>query len=114
MLERVRSTAGVDLSGIGIGCTGPVDPMTGEVGEVEFLPGWKGCNPVARLAERFQIGVAMENDADAAALGEAQWGAGRPGSPVLGGDSGLEPVSTFFVPVGKWSDGTPVDAMAMH
>jgi glucokinase len=77
MLERVRSAAGVKLSGIGIGCTGPVDPMTGEVGEVEFLPGWKGCNPVARLAERFQIGVAMENDADAAALGEAQWGAGR-------------------------------------
>jgi glucokinase len=77
MLERLRSAAGVELSGIGIGCTGPVDPMSGEVGEVEFLPGWKGCNPVARLAERFQIGVAMENDADAAALGEAQWGAGR-------------------------------------
>jgi glucokinase len=77
MLEQVRSTAGVELSGIGIGCTGPVDPMTGEVGEVEFLPGWEGCNPVARLAERFQSGVAMENDADAAALGEAQWGAGR-------------------------------------
>lgn len=77
MLERVRSAADVELSGIGIGCTGPVDPMTGEVGEVEFLPGWKGCNPVARLAERFQIGAAMENDADAAALGEAKWGAGR-------------------------------------
>lgn len=77
MLERVRSSVGVELSGIGIGCTGPVDPLTGEVGEVEFLPGWKGCNPVARLAERFQTGVAMENDADAAALGEAQWGAGR-------------------------------------
>lgn len=39
----------------------------------------------------------------------AQWGAGLAGSPVLGGDSGLEPVSTFFVPVAKWSDGTPAE-----
>jgi glucokinase len=77
MLERVRSQAGVEFCGIGIGCTGPVDPMTGIVGDVEFLPGWKGCNPVARLAERFQVDAAIENDADAAALGEAQWGAGR-------------------------------------
>lgn len=77
MLERVGSTADIRFSGIGIGCTGPVDPISGEVGEVEFLPGWMGCNPVARLARRFQIEVAMENDADAAALGEAQWGAGR-------------------------------------
>ncbi len=37
----------------------------------------------------------------------ADWGAGLAGSPVLGGDSGLEPVSTFFVPVATWSDGTP-------
>jgi glucokinase len=77
MLERVRSTADVQFSGIGIGCTGPVDPIGGEVGEVEFLPGWKGRNPVTRLAQRFQVDVAMENDADAAALGEARWGAGR-------------------------------------
>ena len=77
MLERVRSRADVQFSGIGIGCTGPVDPISGEVGEVEFLPGWAGCNPVTRLAQRFQIEAAMENDADAAVLGEAQWGAGR-------------------------------------
>jgi hypothetical protein len=37
----------------------------------------------------------------------SDWGAGLAGSPVLGGDSGLEPVTTFFVPVATWSDGTP-------
>jgi len=42
----------------------------------------------------------------------ADWGAGLAGSPVQGGDSGLEPVSTYFVPVAKWSDGTP-GTMAM-
>lgn len=77
MLEHVRSTAKVEFSGIGIGCTGPVDPGTGEVGDVEFLPGWSGCNPVARLSQRFEMEAALENDADAAALGEVQWGAGR-------------------------------------
>lgn len=77
MLETARARAGVKLCGIGIGCTGPVDPMSGEIGSVEFLAEWRGCNPVERLAHHFGLTVAMENDADAAALGEFQWGAGR-------------------------------------
>jgi glucokinase len=77
LLDSVRANAGVELRGIGIGCTGPVDPLSGEIGQVEFLPGWQGANPVATLASRFGVEVAMENDADAAVLGELQWGAGR-------------------------------------
>lgn len=76
-LERLRALAAVTLRGIGIGCTGPVDPVRGEIREVEFLPGWEGCNPTKLLGERFEMGVVMENDADAAALGEALWGAGK-------------------------------------
>jgi glucokinase len=77
MLEGVRERAGAPLCGIGIGCSGPIDPLSGEIGPVEFLAEWRGCNPVARLASHFGLSVAMENDADAAALGELQWGAGR-------------------------------------
>jgi glucokinase len=77
LLNKVRSSAGIELCGIGIGCTGPVDPLSGEIGQVEFLPGWQGANPVATLSGRFGLDVAMENDADAAVLGELQWGAGR-------------------------------------
>jgi glucokinase len=77
MLESVQARAGVELSGIGIGSTGPVNPLTGEIGSVEFLADWRGCNPVDWLARRFELKVAMENDADAAALGELRWGAGR-------------------------------------
>jgi glucokinase len=77
MLESVRARAGVEFCGIGIGCTGPVDPLSGEVGSVKFLASWRGCNPVSRLARQFELKVAMENDADAAALGELEWGAGR-------------------------------------
>ncbi len=35
------------------------------------------------------------------------WGANLPGSPVFAGDGDPEPVTVFFVPVMKWSDGTP-------
>jgi glucokinase len=77
MLASARERAGVELCGIGIGCSGPIDPMSGEIGAVEFLAGWRGCNPVVRLARHFELTVAMENDADAAALGELRWGAGR-------------------------------------
>lgn len=38
------------------------------------------------------------------------WGANLPGSPVFGASSDIEPVTTFFVPVSKWSDGTPAAA----
>src|SRR5882757_8115212 len=76
-LDRLRTKAGVKLSGVGIGCTGPVDPVNGDIGDVEFLPGWNGCNPVRTLGQYSELSVAMENDADAGALGEAEWGAGR-------------------------------------
>lgn len=37
----------------------------------------------------------------------ATWGANLAGSPVVGGDGDPEPVTILFVPVMKWSDGTP-------
>jgi hypothetical protein len=38
---------------------------------------------------------------------DAEWGANFAGSPVVMGVSGSDPIKTFLVPVGKWSDGTP-------
>jgi hypothetical protein len=43
---------------------------------------------------------------------DAEWGANFAGSPVAIGVSGSDPIKTFLVPVGKWSDGT--SDMAMH
>jgi hypothetical protein len=43
---------------------------------------------------------------------DAAFGANYPGSPVIHPSSnGPEPVATFLVPVGMWSDGTPAPAM---
>ena len=77
MLRRTAQRAGAQITGIGIGSTGPVDPMRGEFGDVDFLPGWRGKSPVKDLSTVFNVQVALENDADAAALAEAGWGAGQ-------------------------------------
>lgn len=83
MLRRSFEDAGEKIAGIGIGSTGPVNPFTGQFGDVDFLPRWRGKNPVRELAEVFQVRVALENDADAGALGEAGWGAGRNRSKLV-------------------------------
>jgi glucokinase len=83
MLRATARDAGVDITGIGIGSTGPVDPIRGEFGDVDFLPGWRGTSPVRDLAQIFNLRVALENDGDAAALAEAGWGAGRNRSRLI-------------------------------
>jgi glucokinase len=67
----------VNIEGIGIGCTGPVYPFTGMLGNIDFLPEWEGLNIVDMFEQEFGVPVALENDADAAALGEWKYGAGR-------------------------------------
>ena len=83
MMREASRKAGVKLSGIGIGSTGWVYPFTGEFGDVDFLPGWNGSNPVQDLEREFNVRVALENDGDAAALGEAGWGAARGKSRLI-------------------------------
>jgi hypothetical protein len=41
------------------------------------------------------------------------WGANLDGSPIYAAQGDPEPVTTFFVPVAQWSDGTP-SVMEMH
>jgi glucokinase len=71
---RSLSAGGYHLEGIGVGCPGPLNPFTGIIGDVGTLPGWQGGNLVAELQAGLALPVVVENDADAAALGEARWG----------------------------------------
>ena len=66
-----------ELVGVGIGCAGPVTPVTGTIHNPFTLPGWEGANPVRVLEERFGVPAHLENDADAAVLGEAFAGSAR-------------------------------------
>ena len=83
ILRRLLEESGLSVDGIGIGSTGPIDPETGIYGVVGTLPGWEGTPLAADLESRFGVRVAVENDADAAALGEAAWGAGRGSRSLL-------------------------------
>lgn len=71
-----------DLAGIGIGCAGPVDPARGSIHNIYTLPTWDGAQVVAPLREAFAVDVRLENDADAALLGEAFAGGARGGGTV--------------------------------
>jgi len=84
--ERLLQSCGCrpdQLSGIGIGCAGPVDPRRGLINNPYTLTGWNACDIVSPLHARFGRPVYLENDADAAALGECFAGAGSGFSPVV-------------------------------
>jgi glucokinase len=83
-IEEVVAQAGTPpIAGIGIGCAGPVDPIQGLINNPFTLTGWDRCDIVSPLSEHFKVPVRLENDADAAALGECWVGAGQGASPVV-------------------------------
>jgi len=77
MIRAVAAESGQAVQGVGVGCTGPVDPQSGRIGQVDFLPGWEGAPIAAAIEAQLRVPVVLENDADAAALGEWRWGSGR-------------------------------------
>jgi glucokinase len=77
MLSKMQQQSDEPITGIGIGCTGPIDPTSGTVGNAELLRGWWGAPLTACLSREFGVSAAMENDADAVALAESRWGSGR-------------------------------------
>lgn len=66
-----------NLSGIGIGSPGPLDAEKGVVICPPNLPGWENVPLVKILSEKFNVMIKLNNDANAAALGEHLFGAGR-------------------------------------
>lgn len=77
LIKRMQADLAVSLRGVGVGCTGPVDAQTGVIGDVPFLPTWSGFELTRYLRDQLHLPVVLENDADAAALGELFFGAGR-------------------------------------
>jgi len=65
------------IRGIGICSPGPLDPKTGVVLNPPNVPCWRNFPLAAEVEKVYRVPVKVENDANAAALAEAHWGAGR-------------------------------------
>jgi glucokinase len=76
-LGRMIENSGASLAAVGIGCGGPLDRARGLILSPPNLPGWDEFPIVSLVRERFGAPVALDNDANAAALGELAYGAGR-------------------------------------
>lgn len=63
--------------GIGIGAAGIINPATGVVVTSPNLPRWNNVPLAEAIQERFQVPVLVNNDANAAAVGEHLFGGGR-------------------------------------
>ncbi len=70
-------TSQFDISHVGVGFGGPVDPDLGEVITSHQITGWDHFKLAAWLDRQFHVPVTLANDCDAAALAEASFGAGR-------------------------------------
>ncbi|HEY9075546.1 MAG TPA: ROK family protein [Anaerolineaceae bacterium] len=65
------------LRAIGISCGGPLDSRRGIVLSPPNLPGWDHVDVVHPFGSRYQVPTGLQNDANACALAEWKWGAGR-------------------------------------
>jgi glucokinase len=65
------------LGGIGVSCGGPLDQRAGVIQAPPNLSTWVDVPIVAMLRDEFHLECRLENDADAGAVAEHRFGAGR-------------------------------------
>jgi glucokinase len=65
-----------EIAAITVAAPGPLDPYEGIVLEAPNIPGWTNLPLKKLIQERFNVPVAIGNDANLAALGEWRFGAG--------------------------------------
>ena len=80
LLHDSLARASVDVSelvAVGIGAPGPLDWEAGVIHEAPNLPGWQEVPLASRIGDAVGLPAFLENDANAAALAERQYGVGR-------------------------------------
>jgi glucokinase len=76
LLDEQRISDGA-LHGIGVSCGGPLDRVAGIIQSPPNLPTWADVPIKSILEEEFHVGCRLENDANAGAVAEHRFGAGR-------------------------------------
>lgn len=75
---------GMRALGVGIGSSGPLDPVSGTILGATNLQNLSGFPLLEEVTRRFGLDAAITNDGNAFALAEAQFGAGAGESIVVG------------------------------
>lgn len=80
LVNQLRDAAPHDIGGIGIGSPGAINWERTTVSHPPNFPGWRVVNVKEALRDRLgsNLEVIVENDANAAALGSAHYGAAQP------------------------------------
>ncbi len=76
LLKENRMTA-QNISRVGISCGGPLDEENGVIISPVNLPGWENFEICKRVREALGCPVSLMNDANACALAEHRYGAGK-------------------------------------
>ena len=82
MIEKLITMADGILEGqkpvaIGVSCGGPLDPEKGIVMSPPNLPGWDDVHITEQLEAHFGVPAKLQNDANACAVAEWKFGAGK-------------------------------------
>lgn len=77
LARDLLATAEAPLAAVGVSFGGPVDAARGLVLLSHHVPGWEKVPLREWLEERLGVPVAVDNDANAGALGEYRFGAGQ-------------------------------------
>jgi glucokinase len=80
---REARTGIEQVSSIGVATPGPINHRTGVIYAPPNLPGWRKVPLRDIFQQRFTLPIFVENDANAAALGEYFFGAGRGSSTMV-------------------------------
>lgn len=72
-----EAMASSEIGGIGIACGGPLDSKRGVIKKPPSLPLWDDIHVTEYFYKRFGIPAYLKNDADACAVAEWKYGAGK-------------------------------------
>jgi glucokinase len=76
-IAQIAPAGYTGISGIGICAPGPLDPTTGIILNPPNVPCWRNFPLADAIGDIHRVPVKVDNDANAAALAETRWGAGR-------------------------------------
>ena len=84
LIMRALRETGVDrVLGLGVDIAAPVREPGGVLEAHGIMPGWVGVQPGAELQRRTGLTTRLANDADAGALAERRYGAGRSADDMI-------------------------------